>query len=238
MIDIHCHIVPGVDDGSRSCEMSLNMLKQAYAEGITAIIATPHYRRERWEYHKDEIREKVEILKEKAKARGIPVELYVGSELRWRESLPEQLREGRCLTMADSDYALIEFASGDSVRTMDRALRNLLMEGFRPVIAHVERYEALRKELDSIQEWIEQGILIQCNASAVAGKDGFKMSYFTHKLLSNDMVHFIATDSHSDTWRHPDMEACLKYLQKKCGNSKTEQLLVENPGRIIRNEYI
>lgn len=234
MIDVHCHVIPGVDDGSRSFEMSLAMLRQAVNEGISSIIATPHCRPER-EYQIDEIREKADRLKRLAAENGIPIGIHLGSELR-RDSLPERLSKKECLTMAGSDYALIEFGTGDSLRTIDRALRSLVLEGYRPIVAHVERYENVRGEFDSIEDWIDQGILIQCNASAITGEEGFRLSQFTHKLLKYDMVHLIGTDSHSDTWRHPEAARCLKYLEKKCGPLKTRELVTENPMKIIQNE--
>lgn len=233
LIDMHCHIIPGVDDGSRSFDMSLAMLKQAAQEGITGIVATPHCRPERWDYQPDLLKERLQKLKELAVGEHIDMCFWLGSEIRWRGGVPEYLADEAYLTIADTDAVLVEFGTEDSLRTMDRALDNLLAQGYRPVIAHVERYECLHKNVDSLEEWVDRGVLIQCNASSLDGTDSFAITHFARKLLKNELIHLIGTDSHSDTWRRPQMRECRRFLEKKCSSAYAKALLQGNAEKLL-----
>ena len=236
MFDMHCHILPKVDDGSRSWGMSVHMLRQAAEEGIRVIFATPHCYPEYWEYDPQELEEKMELLRELIRQYQIPIQLYLGSEVRWSSSVPERLAQGQCLTMAGTKYALVEFSVKDPIFRIEDGLQALIAAGYRPIIAHIERYESLRQAIHQIEAWVNAGVLVQCNASALSGADGMRMSSFSHKLMKQGLVHLIGTDAHSDKWRKPELRSCLTSLEKKYGADLVEELMIDNPQRLLRGE--
>lgn len=236
MFDMHCHILPQVDDGSKSWRMSVHMLRQAVGEGIRVIFATPHCYPEYWDYDPIELQEKLLLLQELICQYQIPIELYLGSEVRWCSSVPEWLSQGKCLTMADTNYVLVEFSVKDSLFHIEDGLQTLIAAGYRPIIAHIERYESLRQAISQIQAWVNAGVVVQCNASSLAGADGMRMSTFAHKLMKQGLVHLIGTDAHSDKWRKPELRSCLSVLEKKYGVDLVEELMIENPQRLLRGE--
>ena len=241
MFDMHCHILPEVDDGARSMEMALHMLRQAAEEGIRAVFLTPHCQPERWEYAPSILRQKTELLRQAARqmaeSSGMdPIEIYLGTEVRWCPSVPDWLAEGRCLTMADTDYVLVEFSVRDPLARIEKALYALLSLGYCPIIAHVERYESLRHEVRRIEQWVEDGIRIQSNASALAGADGMMTSRFVHRLMKRGLIHLVGTDAHTDRWRKPELQACLVVLEKKYGPGAVQELMEDNPRALLRGE--
>lgn len=236
MFDMHCHILPEVDDGARSDSMALRMLRQAMEQGITAVFLTPHCQPDRWQYDPQDLRRRAAALRALAREQEIPVEIYLGTEVRWSPSVPDRLAEGRCLTMADTDYVLVEFSTGDPLARIEKAVYSLLTAGYRPIIAHAERYESLRRAIRQLEDWVEDGVLIQCNASALAGQDGMMTTMFVTKLMKRGLIHLVGTDAHTDRWRKPELQPCVQALEKKYGPEQVEELLVDNPRRLLRGE--
>lgn len=241
MFDMHCHILPEVDDGARSLKMALRMLCQEMEEGVQAIFLTPHCQPERWSYDPAELRHKAEVLRQAViqmaeKCGTEPMEIYLGTEVRWCPSVPDWLAEGRCLTMGETDYVLVEFSVGDSLARIEKALYTLLSLGYRPIIAHVERYESLRHEVRRMERWVGDGVRIQCNASALSRADGMMTSRYVHRLMKRRLVHLVGTDAHTDRWRKPELQACLALLDKKYGSDTVQELMEDNPRALLRGE--
>ena len=252
MFDMHCHMLPGVDDGARSVNMALRMLRQEMEEGVTGIFLTPHCQPERWPYDPEALRRQADLLRQEARKmlqQGSPemseempkvgdpvVEIYLGTEVRWCPSVPDWLAEGRCLTMADTDYVLVEFSVQDTLTRIEKALYTLLSLGYRPIIAHVERYECLRGEVRRLERWVDDGVRIQCNASALSRADGMRISRFVHRLMKRGLIHLVGTDAHTDQWRKPELQACLAGLEKKYGADMVQELMEDNPRALLRGE--
>lgn len=233
-IDIHSHILPGVDDGSQSMEQSLVMLRQAVSNGIGKVILTPHNKAERRNVSVDGIRKRTDALQKAAMEDGIPVTLYTGMEISYRHGVVDLLEEGKLCTLAGSQYVLVEFHPMEQFNYIKSAVYEFVSCGYIPVLAHVERYECMASKLQNVSDVIDRGALIQVNASTVTGRMGYKGKQNVKKLLKERLVHFIATDAHDEENRGVYLNDCKKYLCKKFGEEYTAQLLYDNASRIIQ----
>lgn len=227
-IDVHSHILPNMDDGSRSMLQSLEMLRIAYAEGITTIIATPHNMPGKGCPKTETVYRKVEELQEIAEEENIPVQILCGTEYFYREEVLEILEEDRGITMANSNCVLVEFDPMAERGYIRNALRNILSQGYKPVIAHVERYAKLMEDKSFVKDIKLMGALVQINAASITGDNGRQAKKDTKKLLKEQLVDFVGTDAHSDGRRAPRMEKCAYILRKKYGEEYADALLFAN----------
>ena len=234
-IDIHCHILPGVDDGAKNIEQSLEMLKIAAEDGITAIIATPHFHYRRGHAKPEEVRGKVQELNAAAKAEGINITVYPGNELYYTHELLEKVKAGEALTMADSDYVLLEFFPDVEKSKIQRAVYKFLGEGYYPIIAHMERYEAFQKDRDFAYTIEEMGAYYQINAGSLMGSAGWGTKRFAKLMLEQGMVKFIATDAHDTEKRCPAFGKAAEWISKKYGEEDLKEYLQNNPRMILEN---
>ena len=228
MIDIHTHLLPGVDDGSQSFEESLAMLQHAYEDGIKDIIVTPHYDIESY-YHKEkeEINELLEILKEKAK--DININLYAGSEIYINARIAKDLKQGKATSLANSDYVLIEFPFSYYEEHYDDILYDVKKAGYKIIIAHPERYSYVKEDVDFCNRWLNEGYLLQCNGSSL--KHHQKTM---DKLLSRKWVSFIASDGHN-VRRAIELKDAYNYIKEKYGADYALELFETNGNKIINN---
>lgn len=238
LTDIHCHILPGVDDGAKSIEESLEMLKIAAENGINRIILTPHNKPGHKNIHTADMDALIEKLKERIKKSGLKISLIGGNELYYRMELSEEIREGHARTMGDSRYVLIEFSPMDDYDYLRNGIYNLLSEGFFPIIAHVERYKCLLEHPDRVKDLSGMGAYIQVNAGSVMGEAGLLAKGFTRRLLKHELVHFVATDAHDTKKRAPELKKCADYIVKKYGEDAAVNIFINNPESIIRDEII
>ncbi len=236
-IDLHCHILPGVDDGASSRSQSIEMLKIAYKNGFGTICATPHFREPRFVNEIEKLQEEVRWLQEEANRLKLPIKILLGNEIYYGQGILEKLENGKCLPMAGTKYVLVEFHPAVDYRSLQRGLKEIRLGGYRPILAHIERYACMYNDgISYAEELIDMGVVIQVNASSF--KDGFKTARFVKKLLKYELVHLIATDSHSDGTRSPNIESCVSYITKKYGEDYVEELLSHNPKKILNNEYL
>jgi protein-tyrosine phosphatase len=237
-LDIHSHILPGVDDGAGTMEQSLEMLKTAAAQGITSIILTPHHKAHRHSVSVASLREKVEALQTEANIHTIPIVLYPGMEIYYRDGVAKMLEDGELATMADSRYVLIEFNPMEQFPYIRSAIYELTSCNFTPILAHVERYQCFLTKPENLLYAVEQGGAVQVNASTFTGEMGFKGKQFVKKLLKEHLIHFIATDTHDNERRAPLLDDCVRYLKKKTDDTYVRRLLHDNAARVIRNESL
>ena len=234
LFDIHCHILPGVDDGSDSIEESLAMLKKEYEDGVQNVILTPHYRRRMFETPAEKILMKYEELQGRAKQILPEINLYLGAEIHSNLEMIEALQKREQLAMAGSLFVLIEFSEGDEKDYIRERCYNLKAHGYDPIVAHVERYQAVLGNLDFVNELRELGALIQVNANSIIGKDGFRVKRFCKHLMQERMLDFVGSDGHGIKERVPRMGECAAYMEKKMGSGYTKKILIENPSEIIK----
>lgn len=238
-IDMHCHILPGVDDGSKDLAMSLGMAKLAVENHIGTIIVTPHYNSAHRSVSPDGIRRRVEELQQTLNEEGLDLTLYPGNELFYDTTLPDLLSKGKVLTLADSRYCLVEFHPMDDYRYIRDGLRALIYEGFHPILAHCERYECLVKKPPLAEELAEQKILLQCNSASVVQKLFQPVPKFVNSLLRQKLVSFVSTDAHRDSGtRSPDLTGAVAWLRKKYDGAYVQALLAGNAQRVLEGQIV
>ena len=237
-IDIHCHIMPGVDDGSPDMATSLEMLRIADKNGITHLILTPHHKPMHHNVSPEHNVAYRKRLQEAATEAGIKAKLFSGNEIYYSDETMEELERGKICSLAGSDYVLVEFHPTNPYKAIQNAAGRVQAAGFIPIIAHVERYSDIVSHPDRVRDLVEMGCFIQVNASSVMGKYGFGISHFTKKLLKEKMVHFIASDAHDTGRRAPQLLDCRNYVERKFGEDYGKKLFFTNPANVIRNELI
>ena len=237
MIDIHCHILPGVDDGAKDTQETEKMLRIAYNEGIRCIIATPHYhggmKPEVWKKRRAALASTIAMAKE------ISPDLHIisGAEIYYSQEAVEDLMMGDVWTLNASKYVLIEFATYVEFTYIRQAVQTLQYNGYLPILAHIERYDALLIE-ENVEELVRMGAYIQVNAGSVIGRDGRDIKKYLLQLLKKRYIHFIGTDAHGSAHRRPLMKKCAAYIEKKTDKTYRRQVCLENARKIVRREYI
>ena len=233
LFDMHCHIVPGVDDGSKSLEESMAMLDLEYRGGVRNIILTPHFRYDMFEPSEELVQKQFLRLKEAASAAYPDLNLWLGCELHTSMDMVDCLRSGKRRTMAGSRYVLVEFSGGDEKLYVKERVQKLKLSGYYPIIAHVERYRAVREDLDLIAELRGVGAFMQVNADTISGKDGFLIKRFAKKLLREELLDFVGSDGHGSKSRTPDIAKAYAQVVKVKGESYANRIFVTNPSKIV-----
>lgn len=237
LIDIHAHILPGLDDGPSYMEETLQMLEMAAQEGIGTVIATPHAS-ERFPGQQPEvIRELVRRVSQEAQDKGISMDLYPGQEIFYTEETAERLKRGELLTMAGSRYVLLEFYPGALYLSICRAVEELVQKGYFPILAHIERYEALAAE-DRIEGLRKKGAYMQMNFRSASGSIFDKRAQRCRKLLKEEKIDFLGTDMHNTGSRSPRIQETVRWLQRKTSERYQKRLFQKNPGSILADEKL
>lgn len=232
LIDIHCHILPMVDDGPESAEEALQILEEMRAQRVDRAIVTPHYRREMFEPSMKKVLYAYKWMRRQAADRGI--QLRLGCEYYREEQMVEKLNCRRRPTMAGGSYVLVEFSTNDMFSTIRNYIYELTAHGYRPIIAHVERYFACQ-QLDRVKELKNMGARIQINAGSVLGESGWRMKRFCLELMRADVVDFIASDTHNTGSRKLNLKRCASYVTRKMGKIYTKKVFYDNPLQVWRN---
>lgn len=196
MIDIHTHVIPFVDDGSTSLEDSLRLVKEEIEQGVDTIICTPHFDLKRYTPSKEKILENFELLKQAVKNENLNVELYLGQEICYYSTFDfiKLLKEGKLFTLKDSKFLLLEFDFYKEPIGISEIMYNIRINGFVPIIAHVERYEWLTRKM--LEKMIIEGALIQVNGGALVFHDNRRYHKRAKKYVKCHFVNYIASDVH------------------------------------------
>ena len=237
-IDLHSHILPGLDDGSKNMDQTLKMLEIAYSEGIRTIIATPHYQDGILDNNLMKVEASISELKEHITDKFPDLKLLVGSEIYFSHDVISLLSDNLIPTLSGSRYILVEFSPMAESRYMEDGLQRLILEGYLPILAHAERYDAIRTQIGLIAEWISMGIYIQVNAMSIEGAFGKNHEKLSKKLLKKHWVHFVATDCHSDRTRAPRIRDVACFIAKKYGEEYKNEIFFNNPMKVIDNNII
>lgn len=214
-VEMHCHILPGIDDGAEDMKQSLQMLHIAMEHEIVGAIVTPHgSARDASRERTEKIRKLCRIFRAKAEQQfDVIFPVFPGQEILYSSDTRRLLDEGKLLTLADTRYVLVEFMPEVPYSTLFAAVRELRLAGYVPILAHVERYHVLRED-GRIEELIHAGAKIQINYSSVGGSWHSKTTRWCRKQLEEQNVHFLSTDMHDPLHRSPDTEAAEKWMQK------------------------
>ncbi|MBE5892144.1 MAG: hypothetical protein E7286_02050 [Lachnospiraceae bacterium] len=240
MIDLHAHILPGLDDGAADIYDSLEMAEIAARNGVTAMVATPHcnvpgtydnYYGERY----IEVFQKLEQMLQREK---IPLTLYAGMEVFMTPEVPELLQKQKLLTINAGHYILVEFDFGEDPRLADRMVRRVRELGLIPLIAHPERYEFIRDDMGLLKSWRSIGCETQVNKGSLQGRFGRRIFHAAHEMMQRDLVTVVASDAHSPFQRTPNMADIYEELAESYSERYLRMLFEENPLRICQDRPV
>lgn len=240
MFDIHCHIIPDVDDGSDSFEESVKMAKLAYKCGTRAIVATPHSNQlgSYENFWNEKLHDKVLTLRKLLSENKIPLSIFCGQEIFCNSSTVDNLREGKLITINNSKYLLIEFDFNEYSTTVYRRIGQIIAEGYVPVIAHPERYSFVSEESDAVIKMKGMGALMQINKGSIYGGFGSGSRHNAYKMLNERLVDFVASDAHSPYMRTTDMSSAHEMISEMFSLDYAEYIFSENPRLLVANKKI
>ncbi len=237
-LDIHTHILPGIDDGAKDWNMTMEMLQMAYQQGIRHIVATPHSYPEKKKQDAEFIKELVKDINIRAKQKMPDLDILLGNEIFYRQGIEKEIEKGEVFTLADSRYLLVEFLPGEDFRKICQGIYELTSAGYVPVIAHMERVKSLFYDEKNIWELIENGCLMQVNCGSLTGHVFDRKTIQLHRYIKRGIVHFIASDCHNLDTRCPVMQNCVKKLEKRIPETLLNRILIENPKLFLQKKYI
>lgn len=235
MIDIHSHLIPNVDDGSKSPEETFELIKEAEKAGITDIVLTPHYIANSYEQDPRTLILIKDKLKQILDKENINVNLHIGMEVYIVDNLIELIKQGRLLTLAGSKYLLMELPLNTNVQYLDMVIFKLIENNIVPIIAHPERYKFVQEKPDNVKKLIDSGCLIQSNIGSILGIYGKHAKKTIIYLLKNSLVHFLATDAHRENTIYPMLKKAIKKIERIIGKEKIEELTKTNAQKILNN---
>lgn len=239
MIDLHAHILPGVDDGSPALDESLEMARLAVESGVTDLAVTPHCGLPGGEgLYAPALRRRVTALSQALAREGIPLRLHEGMEIFGLPDTAEKLRAGALCTLAASRYPLIEFPFTSYAREATEVLYAVLALGLRPIVAHPERYRYVQRDPQLLDLWTDMGCLLQLNRGSLLGRFGEREEALAHSLVSRGYAAFVASDAHSSVRRTPWLRDVRVLLAREYGEDAAQLLLEQNPQRVLQNERI
>ena len=230
MIDLHCHILFDTDDGSKNIEESIQMAKEAYESGFTEICATPHYLAPQFACNVSKNQQTLNALQNALNENNIPIKLYLGNEIYINDHMVDLIESGETKSLGDSDYVLFELPLWQRLDKAQDIIRGLPYDHL--ILAHPERYTVVQRDIHYLDEFIEMGVLLQCNYESITGKYGLGAKKVMKKLLKKKMVSLLSTDCHRPGSTYSKMDEINKKLLKTIKQDYFEELTDTNP-RII-----
>ncbi|MFZ0661368.1 MAG: CpsB/CapC family capsule biosynthesis tyrosine phosphatase [Acidobacteriaceae bacterium] len=235
MIDIHHHLLFGLDDGSRDIETSVAMAEMAAADGITHVVCTPHANSH---YDFDPVINRQTLEELRARVEG-KITLGLGCDFHLSfENIDDALKNPHKYTINQKNYLLVEFADLSIPQQMTEVFHQFLVAGVQPIITHPERNLTIHKTPHRLNEWIDVGCLVQVTASSLTGRFGRVAMTFAQKLLQQNKVHFLATDAHNLQSRPPRMKEAFDLVAKQYGAETAERLCITNPRAAFFGEQL
>lgn len=237
MIDIHCHLLPAVDDGPGTVEQSIAMARQAESEGVTGIVVTPHAFHPQFETHELNVQDAVDTLRGVLRSEGIDIEVYPGQEIRVFGDLVQSLEDGKALSLAGSRYVLVEFPSDSVPGYAEQLFFQLQTEGYTPVIAHPERNKEFATNPKRLMDFVSSGALSQVTTSSLTGEFGQNVQDLAFVFLRNGLSQIVASDAHSTRRRTFYWEAAKEAVVEELGEEQWETL-VTNAKAVVTDEFV
>lgn len=240
MIDIHCHILPGLDDGSGNFSDSIEMAKLAAASGTRSIVVTPHCNvPDMFEnYWTSEIQAVFNRLQKEVDARKIPITFLPGQEIFLASDFLSLIKQEKLISINNSRYLLVEFSPYENASVAIRKLQKILAEGYVPIVAHPERYGFVHEYGDMIYRLKEMGCLTQLNKGSLKGRFGYRAMKSAIEILENHDADFIASDGHSQYSRTPYLADAYEIVSERFSSDYADFLLNYNPQKVIKNEKV
>ncbi len=235
MIDIHTHILPGVDDGAKTLEESVAMVRVAAEAGTSDIVATPHSNLE-YEFDPELVDRKLGELRE---ACGGLIRIHSGCDFHLHyDNIQEALANPSRFTVNGKCYLLVEFSDLMVARTTGDVFHRMRLAGLVPIVTHPERNALLQQRLAELRAWVDSGCYLQVTAQSLLGRFGKGARAFSEELLKQNLVHFVASDAHDCIDRPPRLDEAYRHIEKKYGRERAERLCVLNPSAVIEGTPI
>lgn len=235
MIDIHSHLIYGVDDGSDSIETSLDILESLSNSGVTDIILTPHYIVDtNYTSKKLDNIVKLKELQRQLKNNDININIYLGNEIYIFDNICKLIKENKICTLNNTEYILVELPMSGIYPEYQDIFVELQKIGFKIILAHPERYASFQDDFNKIHEMVNMGILLQCNIDSILGKYGTKAKKTMKYILKNKLLSFVGTDIHSDKEDYTYIDKAKKQFKKYLTDEEIEIVFTKNAKEIIR----
>jgi len=235
MIDIHTHILPGLDDGARTLEEAVSMVRMAAEEGTRHIVATPHADLQ-YRYDPETVTRKIAQVTE---ACGAVIPIHRGCDFHlYYDNIHDALQNPAKYAINNKRYVLVEFSDLLIIRTADEVFYRMQMAGMVPIITHPERNMLLQKRAEQLQKWASSGVLLQVTAQSFLGRWGREAKAFSDELMQRGLVHFVASDAHDTVNRPPLLREAYDYVARHWGETRAEALFHSNPTAVLAGDPI
>lgn len=239
IIDLHCHILPGLDDGIQEVGESVEACRIAVQDGITGIVATPHYKEGFFEAAPETIRAAISDLKKRLVGEGLQLQIYPGSEVHLTDNIPGKIRNGSILTLNDTQkYILLELPYTQYPVEFEQHIFALQLAGIKPVLAHPERVRYFKDDIGRVAEAVRLGALTQVTSSSIMGIFGEETTNMCFELAAKGLIHIIASDSHDASRRAPRLMDACGAIAKVVGEEGALKMISHNPLAIIRGDEV
>lgn len=240
MLDLHIHILPGVDDGAQDYEESIGMAKLAWECGIDTICVTPHANQMgRYEnFYTPDFSRRFDRLQEMLRTYKLPIRILEGQEIMASNDMLHKIRDGRLISLNKTQYYLIEFPFESDPNWISDRLEDLLRFGGTPLVAHVERYKCVQYNPGYVYDWIQMGCATQMNKGSMLGRFGQIVQKACVPLLNFELIHCIASDAHGPNLRTPWMQDAYEFIARNYDKDYAENLFDRNPRRILSGKTI
>jgi protein-tyrosine phosphatase len=235
MIDLHCHLLPGIDDGAADLDVSLGMAEASVADGVSILACTPHILPGLYHNSGPQIRGAVQTLQQVLDQRGIPLRLVSGADNHMTPNFVAGLQSGHLLTLSNSRYVLVEPPHHTEPPHLEDFFFKLLVAGFVPILTHPERLTWVPQRYETIRRLGEAGVWMQITAGSVTGAFGRTARYWAERMLHEGRVHILATDAHDCERRPPKLSRGRDYAARRVGAQEAEHLVVTRPQGVIAN---
>jgi len=236
VIDLHCHMLPGIDDGARDLGVSLEMARMSVADGVSVVACTPHILPGLYDNAGPEIRQATQALQQALEREGIPLRLVTGADVHMVPDLVAGLQSGRLLSLNDTRYLLVEPPHHVAPVRIEDFFFNLLVAGYVPVLTHPERLSWIEVQYAAIQRMVRAGVWMQITAGSLAGNFGRSALKWANRMLDDGCVHILATDAHDTKARTPILTKGRDLAAKRVGAEEAQHLVVTRPLAILRND--
>lgn len=235
-IDMHCHILPEVDDGAADLKEMRKMLKIAYKEGVRCIIATPHFHPYRGHASRKRLNEQLRLVRQEAKKIDEDFRVFLGNEIYFGHDIPDMLQKKQVLTMNNREYVLVEFSVSDSTDHIKQGIQLIQARGYKVILAHIERYECFYNDYDAVENLYEMGVLIQVNAQSIIKERNPKAKKLMRFLLEKELVFCVGTDAHGVRKRPPRLKKAAHYVSKKYGERYARRIFFSNALQMLKKQ--
>jgi protein-tyrosine phosphatase len=238
MIDLHCHLLPGVDDGAKDLDSALAMARIAVADGIRTTACTPHIQPGVYDNTPERIRNGVSKLQAAIDKAEIPLTLVVGSDAHIRPDFVAALRAGQIAPLHASRYVLFEPPHHVAPPAMDSVLFDMLANGYVPILTHPERLTWMGQHYEMLKRLVGSGVWLQITAGSLTGRFGRNPQHLAERMLGDGLVHILATDAHSTHRRPPLLREGMEAAARVIGNEEAHHLVVTRPQAVLENRTI